>query len=520
MPTRNLNWLKFGGLVGLAFALGLLFAGLLDLPRGSAAQEAVHQVLATVPPPSIPEAKPLQNLSEAFASVAAAVRPSVVYIRSQHTEKTAQRRLPPGMERFFPRFQQQPQFEEGSGSGFIVSTDGYILTNNHVVEGADEVRVRLLDRREFTAKVVGTDPNTDIAVLKIPATGLTPVALGNSDDARVGEWVLAIGNPLGDNLNFTVTSGIVSAKNRRLDELQRSALSIGDFIQTDAAINPGNSGGPLVNVRGEVIGINSAIASETGYYSGYGFAVPINLARNVMNQLITTGKVERAGLGINIRDASVNDADYVGLPEPTGVLVVNVNDGSPADKAGIKGGDVIVALDGKPVEHVGELQQEIGFRKPGETVKVEVARKGGAHKTFTVKLEPLPEAAGQEAVDSGQQGGGNDSQSGIIGDQLGIDVQTLTPDLREQLSLKPDVHGVIVTSVTPGGPSWNMLRPPINGQVVDIITGIENIPVSSEADLRKALAKFKTGAVVTVHCLEPGPDGLQPVVWRIRLGGT
>src|ERR671934_2933787 len=322
MSARSLNWLKFGGFVALAFALGLLFAGLLDLPNRTSAQQQGHAAIAQVTPPSIPEARSLQNLSEAFAAVAEHVKPSVVYIRSQRTEAATRQRVPPGMERFFPRFRQQPEIEQGSGSGFVVSADGYILTNNHVVEGAEQVTVRLLDRREFKAKVVGTDPNTDVAVLKVDTKNLSPVALGNSDDARVGEWVLAIGNPLGENLTFTVTSGIVSAKGRALNGLPgRGQGSIQDFIQTDAAINPGNSGGPLVSVRGEVIGINSAIASETGFYSGYGFAIPINLARTVMNQLIESGKVHRAALGVSIADVSLNDAAYVGLPEIRGVLV-------------------------------------------------------------------------------------------------------------------------------------------------------------------------------------------------------
>jgi serine protease Do len=217
MSSRSLNWLKFGGLVALAFALGLLFAGLLDLPNRTSAQEQARQASITqVPTPSIPAARPLQELSEAFAAVSDHVKPTVVYIRSQRTEQTTRQRVPPGMERFFPRFRQQPDIEQGSGSGFVVSADGYILTNNHVVEGAEQVTVRLLDRREFKARVIGSDPNTDVAVLKIDATGLQPVALGNSDDARVGEWVLAIGNPLGEGLTFTVTSGIVSAKGRAL----------------------------------------------------------------------------------------------------------------------------------------------------------------------------------------------------------------------------------------------------------------------------------------------------------------
>src|SRR5918912_1919267 len=403
MSARSLNWLKFGGLVALAFALGLLFAGLLALPSRSSAQEQAHRAtpIAQVPAPSIPAAKPLQELSEAFAAVAEHVKPTVVYIRSQRTEQATRQNMPPGMERFFPRFHQQPDIEQGSGSGFVVSSDGFILTNNHVVEGAEQVTVRLLDRREFKAKVIGSDANTDVAVLKIDAKGLQPVSLGNSDDARVGEWVLAIGNPLGEGLTFTVTSGIISAQGRALQGLPgRGQGSIQDFIQTDAAINPGNSGGPLVSVRGEVIGINSAIASETGFYSGYGFAIPINLARTVMNQLIVDGKVHRAALGVSIDNVTLNDAQYVGLPEIRGVVVKDIpSDDSPAKKAGIEPGDIIVAIDGKPVEYVGQLQQQVGFKRPGEVVKVEVARKGGVRKTFDVKLQPLADQPQVAAAD-------------------------------------------------------------------------------------------------------------------------
>ena len=261
----------------------------------------------------------------------------------------------------------------------------------------------LLDRREFKAKVIGTDANTDVAVLKIDAKGLQPVALGNSDDARVGEWVLAIGNPLGEGLTFTVTSGIVSAKGRALKGLPgRGQGSIQDFIQTDAAINPGNSGGPLVSVRGEVIGINSAIASETGFYSGYGFAIPINLARTVMNQLIETGSVHRAALGVSIDNVTLNDAAYVGSPRSAVWWSRTFpSDDSPAKAAGIVPGDVIIAVDGKPVERVGQLQQVIGFRKPGDVVKVEIARKGGVRKTFNVKLQALNDQPQLAAADQG-----------------------------------------------------------------------------------------------------------------------
>jgi serine protease Do len=520
MSARSLNWLKFGGLVALAFALGLLFAGLLDLPNRSAAQDQGRQAsaIAQVPTPSIPAARPLQDLSEAFAAVAEHVKPSVVYIRSQRTEHAAtKQRVPPGMERFFPRFRQQPEIEQGSGSGFVISADGYILTNNHVVEGAEQVTVRLLDRREFKAKVIGTDPNTDVAVLKIDAKSLPPVALGNSDDARVGEWVLAIGNPLGEGLTFTVTSGIVSAKGRALQGLPgRGQGSIQDFIQTDAAINPGNSGGPLVSVRGEVIGINSAIASETGFYSGYGFAIPINLARTVMNQLIETGSVHRAALGVSIDNVTLNDAAYVGLPEIRGVVVKDIPaDDSPAKAAGILPGDVIISVDSKPVERVGQLQQVIGFRKPGDVVKVEVARKGGVRKTFNVKLQALND---QPQVAEADENGDTDNAKapgGSAMDRLGISVEPVTADVAQQLQLPSDVRGLVVTDVTPGGPAWETLfdDPQRNGP--DIILSIEGKPLKTEADLRNALRAEKPGSIVTLRIYNP--RGQNRRVERIKL---
>jgi serine protease Do len=517
MSARSLNWLKFGGLVALAFALGLLFAGLLDLPNRSAAQQQGQTAaIAQVTAPTIPEARSLQQFSEAFAAVAEHVKPSVVYIRSQRTEKVSKQRVPPGMERFFPRFRQQPEIEQGSGSGFIISADGFILTNNHVVEGAEQVIVRLLDRREFKAKVIGTDPNTDVAVVKIDAKALPPMALGNSDDARVGEWVLAIGNPLGEGLTFTVTSGIVSAKGRALQGLPgRGQGSIQDFIQTDAAINPGNSGGPLVSVRGEVIGINSAIASETGFYSGYGFAIPINLARTVMNQLIETGTVHRAALGVSIDNVTLNDAAYVGLPEIRGVVVKDIpSDDSPAKAAGIQPGDVIIAVDGKPVERVGQLQQVIGFRKPGDVVKVEVARKGGVRKTFDVKLQALndqPQLASADEGDSDQAG----SSNGAVMNRLGISVEPVTPDIVQQLQLPSNMRGVVVTDVTPGGPSWDVLSDDPQRSGPDIILSVEGKSIKNEADLRNALKSEKPGSIVSVGVYNPRAQGRR--VERIKL---
>lgn len=523
MSARSLNWLKFGGLVGLAFGLGLLFAGLLDLPRTSAAQQAVQSPSApkatqalnnTSTAPAIPGTQALQNLSDAFAAVAEAVRPSVVFIKASHTEKNnnnqAQRdpRIPQGMEPFFmPR--RRPDFEQGSGTGFIVSQDGYILTNNHVVENADKVTVRLLNRQEYVAKVVGTDPNTDVAVLKIDANGLTPANLGDSDRERVGEWVLAVGNPLGDGLTFTVTSGIISAKGRTLNGLQRTNLSISDFIQTDAAINPGNSGGPLVNVQGEVIGINSAIASETGYYSGYGFAIPINLARQVMTQLMKTGKVQRAALGISIGETSPEDAKYVGLAEPYGVKIAGFQDNSPSEKAGLEEGDIIIGIDGKKVERVGQLQQEVGFKAPGDVVSVEVARKGGVRKTYKVTLQALSEQqqVASNAPDQGNDGadntGGNpkdDAANTFIQQRLGFTGEALDPSDVKALGLSSTTGGIVVTDVVPGGPTYDILAG-ARGNRADIITSVEGQPTKTLADLKNVLAAQKPGSIVTLRIL-------------------
>src|SRR5437764_14309596 len=398
MPVRTRDWLKFGTLVAIAFVFGLAFASTLNLPRKSGAAETlVVPPLSYHPAPAAPELsapaiKSAGDFQDAFVAVAEHVKPSVVFIRSQHVERADDnQRLPPGFQDFFPNLRRRPQVEQGSGSGFIVSADGFILTNNHVVAGADKVTVRLYDKREFIAKVVGTDPNTDVAVIKIDARGLPTAGLGNSDSTRVGEWALAIGNPLGEAFAFTVTAGIVSAKGRLLQGLQQTRYSIQDFIQTDAAINPGNSGGPLVNIRGQVVGINSAIASETGLSAGYGFAIPINLARTVMDQLVKTGHVERAVMGIGITDADENDAAAVGLKQITGVGVRSYSDDdSPAKKAGIELGDVIVALDGQPVDNPPQLQQKVAFKKPGESVEITVLRQGGERKTITVRLARAP----------------------------------------------------------------------------------------------------------------------------------
>src|SRR5438046_3342568 len=286
MAVRTRDWLKFGALVALAFVFGLAFASRRGGRRRGGAPEFVPAAQAAGTQFQIPAAKPAADIGNAFVAVAEQFKLAVVFVKSQHVERSQSQRLPPGFEDFLPQ-RRRPQVEQGSGSGFIVSPDGYILTSKHVVAGADRVTVKLYGKREFTAKVVGTDPNTDVAVIRIDARNLPTVGFGNSDSTGVGEWALAIGNPL--EFTFTVTAGIVSAKGRLLRGLPHPNYGIQDFIQTDAAINPGNSGGPLVNIQGQVIGINAAISSEPGHYSGYGFAIPINLARTVLDQLVKTG---------------------------------------------------------------------------------------------------------------------------------------------------------------------------------------------------------------------------------------
>jgi len=513
MSGKTRDWLKLGALVALAFALGLAFASAFRLPtRGEA---AVRSVLQDTSRP-LPQAKAAVDLGDAFASVAEHVRPAVVFIKSERRERVSNRRVP-SFDDFFnaPR---RPQVEQGSGSGFIVSQDGYILTNNHVVQGADRVTVRLLDNREFTATTVGTDPSTDVAVIKIQTTGLPTVHLGDADSTKIGNWVLAIGNPLGEAFTFTVTAGIVSAKGRVLAGLNSSRYAIQDFIQTDAAINPGNSGGPLVNVRGEVIGINSAIASETGFYAGYGFAIPINLARTVMTQLISTGHVERAVMGVSIRPITPEDAEDAKLPQIRGVVVdvFNPPDDSPAKRAGVLEGDIIVSVDGQSIESVPQLQQRVGFKKAGDVVQVTVVRKGGVRKTLPVKLTAAPTSQPEEV--SSNDEGASSRDAAPMERALGISVEPLSqenvrdPDLRQVMR---SGGGLIVSQVSPDGPAYNRLSDASQGSA-DIVLKVNGVPTASRADLRRALAGVKKGDIVTLTVLFTTSDGWQQRVVRLR----
>ncbi len=526
MTTRTRDWIKLSGLVAAALVLALAFAGAVNLPHRSETLQA-QQAIANLAPSraaAIPGARSAVDLSDAFVAVAQAVRPAVVYVQAvqlpQQTPSPRLRqrqRLPAPFDQMFPDFEmpQEPRVRRGEGSGFIISSDGYILTNNHVVEEADKLKVRLVDKREFSAKVVGRDPDTDVAVIKIDATGLPTVPLGNSDSTRIGEWVLAVGNPLGEEagLTFTVTAGIVSAKGRPLNLPGQQVYRIHDFIQTDAAINPGNSGGPLVNLHGQVIGINAAIATPTGYFEGYGFAVPINLARTVSQQLIAHGKVTRAVLGIAILDADPDDAAYVGLDAVRGVVVEDYSgNDSPAKKAGIQVGDVIVALDGKPVEYVAQLQQVVGFKKPGDPVEVTVVRKGGERHSYPVTLGAREDAETKVASRS-TRGSGNTASYQT---KLGLSVEPMSTEEASQNSHIGEEHrGLVITAVDPDGPAADKR---IGPQL--IITHLNGQRVRNMSELEGALAAVKKGDLVSLQLYGVAPNGTGASrVVRLRAGG-
>ena len=512
--TRTRQWTKFGILVAVTLVFAVLFAAAIDIPeRGQAQQRSVSALaaLSTNQPAPLKGVSAATDWSDAFAAVAEAVRPAVVYIRSEVTEQSrapGRRRLVPSpFDDFFDQ-PDTPQRRRGEGTGFIISRDGYIMTNNHVVENASKLLVRLFDRREFTAKVIGKDPDTDIAVIKIDGTTFPAVSFGDSDSVRVGEWVLAIGNPLGEEFSFTVTAGIVSAKGRGLAGLTAgNNYAIQDYIQTDAAINPGNSGGPLVNTRGQVIGINAAIASQTGYYQGYGFAIPIDLARTVGRQLISEGKVTRAVLGISINPATPEDAAYVGLDTIRGVRVEDYTPGmdSPAKRAGIQPGDVIVALDGKRVDYVAQLQQAVRYKKPGDEVEVTVQRKGGERKTFKVQLVGT---VGETEISSRGTDPRRDRTVASSEERLGITVEALTErDAAADENIGAEHAGLLVASVDPDGPSADRLFPAKSPQGTDIITHVNDQRVKTTADLSAALRGLKAGDIVSLRTYVVRGDG-------------
>jgi serine protease Do len=363
-------------------------------------------------------------------------------------------------ERFFgPMPRQGPQ--RSLGSGFILNREGLILTNNHVVEDADEIVVQLDDEREYKAQLIGRDPKTDIAVIKIEAENhLQPVTLGNSDDLRVGDWIFAIGNPFG--LQHTVTAGIVSAKSRFIGQ-----GSYDDFIQTDAAINPGNSGGPLVNLRGEVVGINSAIFSRSGGNIGIGFAIPINLAKELLPQLREKGKVVRGWLGVYIQKVTPEIAESLGLTQSDGALVADVMTGTPAQEAGVEVGDVIVEFDGQPIKNSNDLPTIVARTPVGKATSLRIIR-GDKQQTLSVTIGELSDSDAQLAAGPTAE--------------LGLTVQKLTPEIAESLGIDASTKGVVVAGVDPNSPAEEAQL-----QRGDVILEVNRKPIEDENGFSSAV---------------------------------
>ncbi|MFQ5602358.1 MAG: DegQ family serine endoprotease [bacterium] len=435
----------------------------------------------------------IKNMNSAFIQIAEQANKSVVTIFTDKVVKT--RGVKPFaspfsddpfrdffgddfFSRFFrPRVPEGEQHLRGMGSGVIVSTDGYILTNNHVVKDADKVRVMFLGGKKVDAKIIGTDAKTDIAVLKVDEKNLTPLELGDSDQLKVGEWVVAVGSPLSENLAHTVTAGIVSAKGR--SNLQLADYE--DFIQTDAAINPGNSGGALINLEGKLVGINTAIATQSGGFQGIGFAVPINMARAVMDALITSGKVVRGWLGVYIQDVDDAMAEAMGLPATGGALISDVVKDGPGAKAGLQAGDVVVKLDDTEVKSSTHLRNEIARRTPASKVELLINRRG-KEKTVTVKLGELPEQAPATEV-----------KQGII-EKLGFSVRALDDQRAQRFGFNPDEQGVVITEIRSGSAAFRAgLR---QG---DLIKEINRKPVTSVRQFSEIVAKLNSGEKVLIY---------------------
>ena len=416
----------------------------------------------------------LRETGRAFTQIAKAATPAVVSIRVEQTVEQKvpddlmfpfefffgpdfRRQMPPGLQ---PRAPQQRR-QMGQGSGFIITKDGYILTNNHVVNDADSIAVTLKDGREFSAELVGTDPETEIALIRIEGDDFPVVELGDSDQLEVGEWAIAVGNPFG--LQETVTAGIISATGR-------SQVGIADyenFIQTDAAINPGNSGGPLLNIDGRVIGINTAIFSRSGGYMGIGFAIPINMAIEIKEALLSDGKVKRSLIGVYLQPVTPDLAESFGLKDTEGVLIAQVGDDSAAAEAGLAAGDIILELDGRPVGKLGSFRNRIAALPPGTEITLTILRNGERKE-----IDLVTRAKDAQAL------------AGIPAtlEKAGFSAKELTDETARQMRLPPDTSGMLVTDVTPGGPAWQSgLR---DGM---LIRSVNRAPVSTAEDFEQVL---------------------------------
>jgi len=478
------NWKKTIGRLAIAPVLAVGMAASL------AAYHNAQPVVAKAAAPA-PSAAPLDDnsvsallaLDNAMETLAARVTPAIVNVAVTSKTKVddqPQAEIPDEMRRFFgPGFnfphQQGPQIEHGIGSGVIISPDGYIVTNNHVVDGAVDMRVTMSDRRVLSAKLIGTDPLTDLAVIKVDGHNLPSVPWGDATKLRPGQTVLAFGNPFG--LRFTVTRGIVSALNRP-NPSASDARKPGQFIQTDAAINPGNSGGPLVDARGEVVGINTFLISNSGTFSGMGFAIPTQIVRPTVEALIRDGKVSHGYMGLGITDVTPENAKFFDSKDNRGAIVTQVEANSPAAKAGLKVGDLITSINGHEVSDASQLQVMVGQTHPGTTIKLAVNREG-KDMEVPVTLEKMG------ARDKGE----DESASSETGKpRWGLGLGDITPDVRQQLETPDDVKGAVVERVLPGSPADNAgLRPG------DVILSVNRHQTASVSDVKKALADIPKG---------------------------
>jgi serine protease Do len=426
----------------------------------------------------------LLSLDHAMETLAARVTPAIVNVTVTSKSKVdlsdqgSFGDLPEGMQGFGQFFghpmQPQNRIEHGLGSGVIISPDGYIVTNNHVVDGAMDIRVTMSDRRIMSAKLIGRDPLTDLAVIKINGTNLPSVPFGDSTKLHPGQSVLAFGNPYG--FRFTVTRGIVSALNRPNPD-SNNPRKPGEFIQTDAAINPGNSGGPLVDAHGEVVGINTFLISPSGTFSGMGFAIPTQIVRPTVDSLIRNGKVTHAYMGVGITDVTPENSKFFDMTKAVGAVVTQVEPNSPGAKAGLKVGDVITKIDGRDVSDAGQLQVEVGQQQPGTTLHLDVMRDG---KSISVPVT---------VRELGNSKNGEESASNPEGKaRWGLGLSDLNSDVRDQLQAPTDVQGAVVARVQPGSPADNA-----GISTGDIIQSVNRKPVKSAQDVQQALSKIQNG---------------------------
>jgi serine protease Do len=480
-------------LIAPAMAVALaLSIGTYELAKPAAARGAAAE--PTTAPLDDNSVSALLSLDQAMETLAARVTPAVVNVAVTSRTKGMQndmsdgdssqmQQLPQGIPPMFAPFFNQPmhpmqpqsQIEHGIGSGIIISPDGYIVTNNHVIDGAVDIAVTMKDRRIFKAKLIGADPLTDLAVIKIEGTNFPNAPWGNSTDLRPGQTVLAFGNPFG--FRFTVTRGIVSGLNRP-NPFSKNGRAPGSFIQTDAAINPGNSGGPLVDARGEVIGINTFLVSNSDSFSGMGFAIPTQIVRPTVEALIKDGKVSHGYMGIGISDITPENAKFFHVDNNEGAVVTQVEDGSPASKAGVKVGDVIVELNGQKVLDASQLQIEVGQTQPGKEIKLDVLR-DGKNETIPVTLEAMG-ARDHEGKEIGSNSNGKP--------RWGLGLADLTPELRQQIQASGDLHGAVIEQVQPGSSADNA-----GLQRGDVIVEVNRHAVQNSADVQKALAAVPKG---------------------------